>query len=204
MLYSSRHSSSQHPVDTAAEHSTAPSVEPSTLDEEAPAVSAAGEPIAVDGDAAAASAGTAIGETTAGSPSASGAVGADGDPASGEDAAGAAPTTRSKTAPLRKAQSPPPTPSSDSGASEHSRGVITLADVDYARDVLAEKANSHWVKGLGGGQNKEGETIVNFLYKLKVGHGESEFIWYWPKAVAYAGCQRESTTTVLMHRQAAY
>jgi len=52
------------------------------------------------------------------------------------------------------------------------RGVITLSDVNAAREVLAEKANAHWVKGLGGGQNKEGETIVNFLYKMKVGHGE--------------------------------
>lgn len=175
MLYSTRHSSLQQPVDPVAEHSTAPSVEPSTLGEDAPAASAAGEPIAVDGDGAAASANASANEPTVGSPSAStalGAAGADGDPAAGEDAAGAAPTTRSKTAPYRKAQSPPPTPSSDSGASDHSRGVITLADVDYARDILAEKANSHWVKGLGGGQNKEGETIVNFLYKLKVGHGE--------------------------------
>jgi hypothetical protein len=39
--------------------------------------------------------------------------------------------------------------------------------------VLADRANAHWQKGLGGGQNKEGETIVNFLYKLKVGSGES-------------------------------
>jgi hypothetical protein len=50
--------------------------------------------------------------------------------------------------------------------------VITLADVHAARAVLAEKANAHWMKGLGGGQNKEGETIVNFLYKMKVGPGE--------------------------------
>jgi hypothetical protein len=49
---------------------------------------------------------------------------------------------------------------------------MTLSDVIAARDVLAEKANVHWAKGLGGGQNKESETIVNFLYKNKVGAGE--------------------------------
>lgn len=48
---------------------------------------------------------------------------------------------------------------------------MTLADVYAARAVLADKANQHWMKGLGGGQNREGETIVNFLYKNKVGHG---------------------------------
>lgn len=48
-----------------------------------------------------------------------------------------------------------------------------MSDVHAARAALAEKANAHWVKGLGGGQNKEGETIVNFLYKMKAGPGES-------------------------------
>ena len=52
------------------------------------------------------------------------------------------------------------------------RGVMTLSDVHAAREALAERANAHWAKGLGGGQNKEGETIVNFLYKNRVGHGE--------------------------------
>ena len=47
-----------------------------------------------------------------------------------------------------------------------------MSDVHAARAALAEKANAHWVKGLGGGQNKEGETIVNFLYKMKAGPGE--------------------------------
>jgi hypothetical protein len=78
--------------------------------------------------------------------------------------------TRSKTAPFRKVPTPPP--SSPSPAPQITRGVLTLSDVHAARDALAEKANSHWVKGLGGGQNKEGETIVNFLYKMKVGPGE--------------------------------
>lgn len=49
---------------------------------------------------------------------------------------------------------------------------MTLSDVYSARAVLAEKANQHWAKGLGGGQNREGETIVNFLYKNKVGHSK--------------------------------
>lgn len=79
----------------------------------------------------------------------------------------AAPTTRSKTAPTRKPATPPP----PSPPVEIDRGVLTLSDVMAARSVLAEKANAHWVKGLGGGQNKEGETIVNFLYKMKVGPG---------------------------------
>lgn len=82
-----------------------------------------------------------------------------------------APTTRSKTATFRKAPTPPP--ASPSPAPEVKRGVITLSDVAAARGVLAEKANAHWVKGLGGGQNKESETIVNFLYKMKAGPGES-------------------------------
>lgn len=50
---------------------------------------------------------------------------------------------------------------------------MTLSDVLAAKHVLAEKANAHWAKGLGGGQNKESETIVNFLYKMKVGPGSS-------------------------------
>ena len=76
-------------------------------------------------------------------------------------------TTRSKTAPQRKPASitPPPAP-------RPKRGVVALSDVHAARAVLSEKANAHWVKGLGGGQNKEGETIVNFLYKMKAGPGE--------------------------------
>ncbi|KAK4689517.1 hypothetical protein P7C73_g595, partial [Tremellales sp. Uapishka_1] len=78
----------------------------------------------------------------------------------------APPTTRSRTAPNRR----PPTPSPPPPA-QIKRGVMTLADVYVAHAVLAEKANVHWVKGLGGGQNKESETIVNFLYKNKVGHG---------------------------------
>lgn len=77
----------------------------------------------------------------------------------GDDAA--PPTTRSKTAPQRKAPEHPPI----------KRGIMTLSDVHAARAVLADKANQHWMKGLGGGQNREGETIVNFLYKNKVGHG---------------------------------
>lgn len=85
----------------------------------------------------------------------------------------AAPTTRSKTAPLRKEPTPPPTVPEGSNRSEH---VFTLSDVPAARDILAEKANQHWMKGLGGGQNKESETIVQFLYKLKVGPGEF-FSW---------------------------
>ena len=83
----------------------------------------------------------------------------------------APPTTRSKTAPSRK----PPTPTlSPSPPRDVKRGVITLSDVEAARYVMAEKANAHWVKGLGGGQNKEGETIVNFLYKMKAGPSESQ------------------------------
>lgn len=82
-----------------------------------------------------------------------------------------APTTRSKTLPSRKPATPPP-PTPPPQQPEVKRGVITLADVHAARAVLAEKANAHWMKGLGGGQNKEGETIVNFLYKMKVGPGE--------------------------------
>ncbi|KAK8854818.1 hypothetical protein IAR55_003557 [Kwoniella newhampshirensis] len=77
------------------------------------------------------------------------------------------PTTRSKTAPTRR----PPTPTPPPPPPTIKRGVITLSDVNAAREVLAEKANAHWMKGLGGGQNKEGETIVNFLYKMKVGQG---------------------------------
>lgn len=75
-----------------------------------------------------------------------------------------APTTRSKTAPHRKEPTPVP---------RKVDPIITLSDIHTAREVLAERANAHWQKGLGGGQNKEGETIVNFLYKLKVGPGES-------------------------------
>lgn len=78
----------------------------------------------------------------------------------------AAPTTRSKTAPLRQ---PSPSPAPNPAIK---RGVMTLADIHAAHAVLAEKANQHWAKGLGGGQNREGETIVNFLYKNKVGHSE--------------------------------
>jgi hypothetical protein len=84
-----------------------------------------------------------------------------------EDEAAPAPTTRSKTAPTRRAPTPAPSPGPD-----YRTRVITLSDVIAARDVLAEKANAHWAKGLGGGQNKESETIVNFLYKMKVGPGE--------------------------------
>lgn len=80
-----------------------------------------------------------------------------------------APTTRSKTAPHRK----PATPPQQTPGPEVRERTLTLSDVIVARDVLAEKANAHWMKGLGGGQNKEGETIVNFLYKMKVGPGES-------------------------------
>lgn len=80
----------------------------------------------------------------------------------------APPTTRSKTAPLRKASTPETSPQPP----RVKRGVMTLSDVHAARAILAEKANAHWVKGLGGGQNREGETIVNFLYKNKVGHGK--------------------------------
>ena len=88
----------------------------------------------------------------------------------GDEETLAPPTTRSKTAPSRRPPTPPnPTPPPP----EVKRGVITLSDVMAARGVLAEKANAHWVKGLGGGQNKEGETIVNFLYKMKVGPGKS-------------------------------
>jgi hypothetical protein len=72
-------------------------------------------------------------------------------------------TTRSKTAPQRR-KSPEIAP--------RKHGVFTLSDVHACRAILAEKANQHWMKGLGGGQNREGETIVNFLYKNKVGHGE--------------------------------
>ncbi|ORX38581.1 hypothetical protein BD324DRAFT_367955 [Kockovaella imperatae] len=78
----------------------------------------------------------------------------------------APPTTRSKTLPMRRPPTPPPRSPSPVDVK---RGVITLSDVEAARAVLAEKANAHWIKGLGGGQNKEGETIVNFLYKLKAG-----------------------------------
>lgn len=53
---------------------------------------------------------------------------------------------------------------------------MTLSDVHAAHAVLAEKANQHWVKGLGGGQNKESETIVQFLYKRKVGNGKSSLL----------------------------
>lgn len=93
-----------------------------------------------------------------------GGEGADGEKKEGEDGEGdAAPTTRSKTAPQRK-----PT---ESAHPPIKRGIMTLSDVHAARAVLADKANQHWMKGLGGGQNREGETIVNFLYKNKVGHG---------------------------------
>lgn len=85
-----------------------------------------------------------------------------------EDESAPAPTTRSKTAPGRKAPTPPPV----IPGPEYRTRVMTLSDVIAARDVLAEKANVHWAKGLGGGQNKESETIVNFLYKNKVGAGE--------------------------------
>nr|XP_018261442.1 uncharacterized protein I303_05880 [Kwoniella dejecticola CBS 10117]OBR83600.1 hypothetical protein I303_05880 [Kwoniella dejecticola CBS 10117] len=81
------------------------------------------------------------------------------------------PTTRSKTLPTRRPTSPIPAPNPPP---QIKRGVITLSDVRAAKEVLAEKANNHWMKGLGGGQNKEGETIVQFLYKMKVGQGESE------------------------------
>ncbi|WVR07487.1 hypothetical protein IAU60_004529 [Kwoniella sp. DSM 27419] len=82
------------------------------------------------------------------------------------------PTTRSKTLPTRRQATTTPTPEpGPEPAIQIKRGVITLSDVHAAREVLAEKANAHWTKGLGGGQNKEGETIVNFLYKMKVGHG---------------------------------
>lgn len=95
----------------------------------------------------------------------------EGDEASAEAAAEeeriAPPTTRSKTAPSRRQDTPEPL--------QIKRGVMTLSDVYSARAVLAEKANQHWAKGLGGGQNREGETIVNFLYKNKVGHSE----WLW-------------------------
>lgn len=77
-----------------------------------------------------------------------------------------APTTRSKTAPHRKE----PTPTRES--SPKPDALITLSDINAAKEVLADRANAHWAKGLGGGQNKEGETIVNFLYKLKVEPGE--------------------------------
>ncbi|WRT68362.1 uncharacterized protein IL334_005338 [Kwoniella shivajii] len=79
------------------------------------------------------------------------------------------PTTRSKTLPTRQPEANSPIP--EHPAVQLKRGVITLSDVYSAREVLAEKANNHWMKGLGGGQNKEGETIVNFLYKMKVGQG---------------------------------
>ena len=81
----------------------------------------------------------------------------------------APPTTRSKTLPMRKPPTPPPRSPSPT---EIKRGVVTLSDVEAARAVLAEKANAHWGRGLGGGQNREGETIVNFLYKLKAGPSE--------------------------------
>ena len=87
-----------------------------------------------------------------------------------DDEPPAPPTTRSKTAPTRR----PPTPThiNPPSTTELKREVMTLSDVLAAREILAEKANAHWIRGLGGGQNKEGETIVNFLYKMKVGHGE--------------------------------
>jgi hypothetical protein len=88
-----------------------------------------------------------------------------------DEEAPAPPTTRSKTLPYRKPPTPTPEPTP---APEINRGVVTLSDVHAAREVLAEKANAHWVKGLGGGQNKEGETIVNFLYKMKAGPGECD------------------------------
>ncbi|KIR58903.1 hypothetical protein I314_05316 [Cryptococcus bacillisporus CA1873] len=79
------------------------------------------------------------------------------------------PTTRSKTLPSRRPATPaPPSPPPPPVIR---RGVMTLSDVLAAKHVLAEKANAHWAKGLGGGQNKESETIVNFLYKMKVGPG---------------------------------
>ena len=78
-------------------------------------------------------------------------------------------TTRSRTLPNRKIPTPSPPPV------EVKRGVMTLSDVHSARAVLAEKANSHWIKGLGGGQNQESSTIVAFLYKNKVGDGELAF-----------------------------
>lgn len=81
------------------------------------------------------------------------------------------PTTRSKTLPSRRPATPaPPSPPPPPVIR---RGVMTLSDVLAAKHVLAEKANAHWAKGLGGGQNKESETIVNFLYKMKVGPGTS-------------------------------
>lgn len=90
----------------------------------------------------------------------------------GDDETLAPPTTRSKTAPFRRPSTPEPTP-----PPTIKRGVFTLSDVHAARAVLAEKANQHWMKGLGGGQNREGETIVNFLYKNKVGHGECLLVY---------------------------
>ena len=90
-----------------------------------------------------------------------------------------APTTRSKTAPHRKEPTPVP---------RKVDPIITLSDIHTARDVLADKANAHWQKGLGGGQNKEGETIVNFLYKLKVGSGESWFLQWWCEADEKGDC----------------
>ncbi|WWD19034.1 hypothetical protein CI109_103492 [Kwoniella shandongensis] len=92
------------------------------------------------------------------------------------------PTTRSKTAPTRR----PPTPTPPPPPPAIKRGVITLSDVYAAREVLAEKANAHWMKGLGGGQNKEGETIVNFLYKMKVGQGRLLRV-YNPSPATYPG-----------------
>ncbi|WWC90740.1 uncharacterized protein L201_005677 [Kwoniella dendrophila CBS 6074] len=84
------------------------------------------------------------------------------------------PTTRSKTLPTRQPNNTDNNHSSSLQQQQQAqikRGVITLSDVYLAKEVLAEKANNHWLKGLGGGQNKEGETIVNFLYKMKVGQG---------------------------------
>ncbi|KAL7423854.1 hypothetical protein Q5752_001438 [Cryptotrichosporon argae] len=78
----------------------------------------------------------------------------------------AAPTTRSKTAPLRKARTPSPEP--ERGERDER---LTILDVERAHQVLADRANQHWMRGLGGGQNKESETIVQFLYKNKVGPG---------------------------------
>jgi len=93
-----------------------------------------------------------------------------------EEVPAEAPTTRSKTAPHRKEPTPVP---------RKVDPIITLSDVHTAREVLAEKANAHWQKGLGGGQNKEGETIVNFLYKLKVGSGEFCFLLCQPSHIPY-------------------
>lgn len=113
---------------------------------------------------------TTLEEKPAVAPSEAGAAAEEGEQDAGEAEAPAPPTTRSKTAPQRKRPTPAP---SISAQAESNRGVMTLSDVNAAREALAEKANAHWIKGLGGGQNKESETIVNFLYKMKVGPGES-------------------------------